>query len=133
MDSISTLIQTLNSANAAESENIMRVEKQIKYEFPNDYTDFLKISNGAEGFLGDSYINLWSVEDLPTLNESYQVNIYAPGLILFGSNGGGEAFALDTRSETITYVQVPFIGMDLESIEEISDSFLGFLNYFYCL
>jgi len=33
------------------------------------------------------------------MNEVYEVAKYAPGLILFGSDGGDEAFAFDFRTE----------------------------------
>jgi hypothetical protein len=54
--------------------------------------------NGGEGFIGENYLRAWPVEDLIQSNKDYRVDEAAPGLFLFGSSGGGEAFAFDTRS-----------------------------------
>jgi hypothetical protein len=53
---------------------------------------------GAEewrgGFIGENYLMAWPVEDLIQFNKEYLVDEAAPELFLFGSSGGGEAFAL---------------------------------------
>ena len=53
---------------------------------------------------------------------------YAPGLVFFGSNGGGEAFAFDARvGEGMKIRMVPFVGMSLQDAKFIADTFQGFL------
>jgi hypothetical protein len=86
--------------NSPASERSIHAFKVIaKHELPEAYLKFLLQSNGGEGFIGhSSYIILWAIEDLIKMNESYQVDEYAPGLFLFGSDGGGEAYAFDIRS-----------------------------------
>jgi hypothetical protein len=49
-------------------------------------------------------------------------------LLLFGSDGGGQAFAFDTRSAANPIVCVPFVGMELKEALPIASSFTGFLE-----
>jgi hypothetical protein len=95
---------------------------------PQDYLGFLRGSNGGEGFLGQSYVILWRAEDLQRLNAGYEVGLYAPGLLLVGSSGGGDAFAYDKRQQPWRLVRVPFVGMDLRLVDPMADTFEGFLR-----
>jgi hypothetical protein len=71
---------------------------------------------------------LWAAEELGRLNKAYEVQTYAPGLVLFGSDGGGEAYGFDLRGDARTIVEVPFVGMDWKLANTISQSFGGFLE-----
>ena len=62
------------------------------------------------------------------MNKAYEVAEYAPGLLLFGSDGGGEAFAFDTRSATKPIVSVPFVGMELTVTRRLASNFTEFLE-----
>ncbi len=115
--------------NGKSFTNIKAVGKALGIRFPADYLQFMQKYNGGEGVIANSYIALWSAENIAELNEAYAVTEFAPGLILFGSDGGDLAYAFDTRRESIRVVAVPFIGMDLKTINDCADSFIGFLEY----
>ena len=85
-------------------------------------------SDGGEGFIGLAYVIFWRLGELLEMNNGYQVEKYAPGLLLFGSDGGGEAFAFDTTQKGVTIGIVPFIGMCVEEYCPIAETFLAFLN-----
>jgi hypothetical protein len=103
--------------------------RDLKVELPHDYREFLRASNGGEGFVGQNYIALWRAEELKTLNDGYDVGQFAPGLLLFGSDGGGEAYAFDTRANPWVVVQTPFIGMGDPSLTiPLGRSFTEFLH-----
>ena len=90
------------------------------------------MTNGGEGFIGEEeYLMLWSVEELPSLNEAYEVQQYAPGLLLFGSSGGGEAYGFDTRNQRFEILRVPFIGMAWDLAQPIANSFDLFMRTLY--
>jgi hypothetical protein len=95
---------------------------------PPDYLGFLRGGNGGEGFIGRSYVMLWRVEELQRLNIGYEAHRYAPGLLLIGSSGAGDAFAYDKRRKPWRLVRVPFVGMDLCLVDPIADDFPGFLR-----
>jgi hypothetical protein len=95
---------------------------------PETYMSFLMDKNGGEGFVGDDYVILWRADEIERFNREYEVSIYAPTLLLFGSNGGGEAYAFDTREGSWSVVRVPFIGMDLKYAVPLARSFTEFLE-----
>ena len=101
---------TLNPGVSADT--LDRVMQALNLALPKDYREFLRASNGGEGFLGPNYVMLWKAEELGPLNDGYETARFTPGLLLFGSDGGGEAYAFDTRECPWAVVQVPFIGMD---------------------
>jgi len=90
---------------------------------PGDYLDFLRQHNGGEGFIGDNYIVLWKAEELADFNREYEVEKYAPGILLFGSDGAGEGYGFDTESAAMPIVHVPFIGMERRYATPIAKDF----------
>jgi hypothetical protein len=121
--------ETFNRRVAASAEAIARAARSLGLQLPHDYECFLRFANGGEGFIGDHYAILWSAEELAQLNRDYEVQRYAPGLLIFGTNGGGEAFAFDTRRFPWAVVQVPFIVMELDAAEPLAPSFEAFLTF----
>jgi hypothetical protein len=95
---------------------------------PPDYLAFLREANGSEGSVGrrEKYLVLWPVGDIMRINADYHVQELAPHLLLFGSNGAGEAYAFKLTTNPVTVVSVPFIGMDEEV--EWGSSFGEFLR-----
>ena len=112
---------------------IEQCQAKLSFLLPADYVQFLQKMNGGEGSLGENaYVALWRVEELGDRNAGYEVAEFAPGLFLFGSNGAGEAFAFDTRSDQFRIVAVPFIGMDdLRDAIVIATNFRGFLEVLF--
>jgi hypothetical protein len=123
------LLQNFNMTEAVSAEALSLFEEEFGVSLPKTYQDFLKLSNGGEGFLGeDAYLILWPLEELIQLNSAYQVGELAPGLFLFGSNGGGEAYGFDTMLGGMPIVEVPFVGMDRAYANTIASDFLKFLE-----
>ena len=110
--------------NVTAPEAVLRdVYAKLPCSLPPDYVCFLQEHNGGEGFVGENYLIVWKAEELINFNREYEVNEYAPGILLFGSNGGGEGFGFDTRDVTLPIVRVPFIGMDLRYAIVVANSF----------
>jgi hypothetical protein len=125
-------IENLNRRPPATEEAISAFEKTSGKQLPTDYREFLKIANGGEGSIGkNAYVILWGVDELAPMNQAYEVENYAPGLFIFGSDGGGEAYGFDTRNPQWTTVQVPFVGMEWKLARPIAGSFQGFLEQLY--
>jgi len=108
---------------------ISESERDLELKLPDDYLAFLKTSNGGEGFVGNNYVMLWKIDELSSMNRSYETEVNAPGLLLFGSNGGGEAYGFDTRELQWPVVCVPFVGMQWKDARQIGRSFLDFLEH----
>jgi len=112
----------------AGRDAIDQVQTALKFPLPESYVKFLLTANGGEGFIGDSYVILWRVEELISANAAYNVAEFAPGLFLFGSNGGGEAFGFNTCSDAESIVSIPFVPMDKSDARPAGSNFEAFLE-----
>jgi hypothetical protein len=128
LGALAELIAQMELRPGASVALVQDVQSRLGFRLPRDYVEFITESNGAEGFVGNSYLVLWPIEEIIPTNDAYQVRVFAPGLLLFGSDGGGEAYAFDTRSGKMPVVSVPFVGMSLAAAKKLSRTFSGFLE-----
>lgn len=120
------LANNFDTVSPATPSAIEAAEKFFNLKFPTDYKEFLQFSNGVEGETADSYLVLWSAEELVELNQAYNVKEFISNIILIGSDGAEDAFGFDTTNMTI--VKLPFIGMGHIANEKLSDTFCDFLS-----
>jgi hypothetical protein len=99
----------------------------LQRQLPGDYVEVLQYMDGGEGFMGSEYVRLYPSKKLAELNKAYDVQEFAPGLLIFGSNGEGDAFAFDYRQNQPGVVRIPFIPMDIGYLEEEGSSVTEFL------
>jgi hypothetical protein len=128
LGTLAELIAQLELRPGASAALVQDVQSRLGFRLPRDYVEFITESNGAEGFVGNSYLLLWPIEEIIPTNDAYQVRVFAPGLLLFGSDGGAEAYAFDARSGKMPVVNVPFVGMRLAAVKKLSRTFSGFLE-----
>lgn len=122
-------LDRFNKRPPATPGQIVAFATASRLTLPKDYTDFLQQANGGEGIIGPSaYLILFAVDELASLNKAYQVEDYVPGLLIFGSDGGGEAYAFNAR-DAMRVVRIPFVGMDPSTVEVLADDFTGFIEY----
>lgn len=115
--------------NAPVSESdLERFKGEAGFALPEDYVEFLRRRDGGEGFIGNAYAIFWRLDELRRMNEAYQVEEYAPGFFIFGSDGGGEAFAFDARTTARSISSLPFVGMEPSLARTIAPTFKGFLE-----
>lgn len=116
MIDIGLLTAQLGRNPPAAAQDIDILISESKVSLPPGYVEFMRRSDGAEGPVGRKgrYLVLWPVAEIIRLNEQYHIDEFAPHLLLFGSDGGGEAFAFDRRTDPATIVRAPFVGLDEE-------------------
>ncbi|PID44177.1 MAG: cell wall assembly protein [Proteobacteria bacterium] len=124
-EKLELLVGDFSFGERASEDALSQLDKLC---LPDDYLSVLSESNGGEGFVGEEYFILWKAEELISFNKEYEVEKYAPGIFLFGSNGGGEGFGFDTRTKPYKVVEIPFIGMDLQYATPVADSFTHLLE-----
>lgn len=113
-------------------KNITSIESQLNISFPKDYISFMLESNGAEGAIGENgHLQLWSIDVLIQHNEGYEVKEFASGVTLFGSDGGNVAYGFFEKNKKTHIIEIPLMGMDLNEMEVISNTFVNFLDYLY--
>jgi hypothetical protein len=81
---------------------------------------------GFEGFLGETYLRLYRVQELDALNQAYNVPSLLPEAIVFASDGCGEAFA-SLRGRTVV-VRVPFLPLAAEYMQQVATGFGEFVS-----
>jgi len=123
------LLEGLDLNPGASESDLRQVEAALAVVLPLEYVDLMRYSNGAEGPIGaSSYLVLWPIEEIIPLNEDYAAGEFAPGLILFGTDGGGEGYAFDTRSAALPIVAVPLVGISLDEATLRGRTFGEFLR-----
>ena len=128
-EKIEKYISQMEKAAGASLLELQKSESELGFKFPEEYANFLSQTNGAEGAIGEAaYLVLWSIENVGSLNKAYKVNEYAPYLTLFGSNGGGTAFAFDRRLASLPIVEIEFMDIGLEEPKLLGQTFLDFLE-----
>lgn len=123
---VERLLVQFEKRPAADLDSLKQFERESGLTLPTEYAEFLMLHNGGEGFIGEAYLMLWPIEELFQLNKGYDVAHYAPGLLMFGSDGGGEAFAFDVQTKAI--VMIPFIGLEQSDLSPIASTFYQFLE-----
>ena len=116
---------------SASATSIAECEQKLGRALPAEYVQFLSMMDGGEGFINREYVIFYSVGDIISVNQSDEIEKAAPGLVVFGSDGGGEAYGFDTRDPKWPVVQLPFIGMEWSAAWPKGDSFYGFLVTLY--
>ncbi|WP_267127530.1 SMI1/KNR4 family protein [Xanthomonas sacchari] len=111
----------------ADARALEELASNLDFDIPSDYLDFLRSHDGGEGFVGNRYVILWRCRELLEFNREYEVEKYAPGVFLFGSDGGGEGYGFDKDSPELPVISVPFIGMNRKHIKFISRKFSDFV------
>ncbi len=120
------LANNFDTVSPATPSAIEAAEKFFNFKLPTDYKEFLQFTNGLEGETTDSYLVLWSAEELVELNQAYNVKEFLSNIILIGSDGAEDAFGFDTTNMTV--VKLPYIGMGHIANQKLSDTFGDFLS-----
>ena len=113
----------------APSLDIERLRQRCP-KLPTDYFAFLSRSNGGEGFVGISpgYFQLWPAHEIDL--STYELNVYLPGYIAVGSNGGGELYVFATEGIPAGFFMVPAVGMKPDTLRLVTSTFEEFVNAF---
>lgn len=121
----SSLTVDLGPASPAEIEE---VERQLDTRLPADYKAFVVSADGTEGWIGGTYVAFWPVARLVEFNLIVRCADFAPGLLLFATNGGGEGYGFDARGGEWSVVKMQIVGMAWELGLPMAPSFTAFLE-----
>lgn len=94
-----------------QRNQLNEVERQIGFSLPASYRALL---NSIQTQSKKPPLLIYPIEKLVSHNKANQMQEFAPGAFLVGSDGGGEGLVLDVREESPTYGQfyfMPFIPM----------------------
>jgi len=125
---LALVTKNLTKHKGASKDVITKVSSLLDFAFPQDYSEFMQETNGGEGSMGQAnYLILWKIEELAKLNKEYDAELYAPGYLIIGSNGGGTAYAFDKSKSNV--VSFEFVGMTMEEEAQLlGNDFTSFLQ-----
>lgn len=111
-------------ASVQELEQIPLLDR-----LPADYVEFMKRSNGGHGSVEKEHLIVFPAQEIAKINQAAAVERFAPGLLIFASNGGGQSYAFDLRHGMTSIVR--FHDMDLGDEEPVwcADTFERLLAY----
>lgn len=98
---------------------------------PEDYLTFLLHCNGGEGQLGvePGWFQIWPAEEVLEFQVGYHQVEFIPGFFGFGSSGGGDLIAFDTRGDRPwPIVTIPFIPMEPKYATVVAHDFTEFIQ-----
>ena len=124
LDALSTRLRPRWVARLAAREDEL-VALDALGPLPADYLAFLRRHDGGEVVLGDQRLVIWRTFEVLDRNRNYDP---PPGLVLFGSDGGSQALAFDTRAGRCRVVIVPFAGMASQETFDVGGSLVALLE-----
>lgn len=101
------LISGLELRPGASIEAIAGLERHFEFRFPSDYAQFLTMSDGAEGTVGEWHIRLYSTAELLERNRAWTAQGFKPYFVIFADDGDSEAFVFATRPMAPWITQMP--------------------------
>jgi len=129
-EEIKKLVGMMDLNPGAKEQSLLALSEETGYKFLHQYLEFMRFSDGAEGPIGpNNYLVIWPINEIKELNKGYAVDEFAPGLVLFGGDGGDTAYAFDTRSEEMPIVEVSLEDLDIRNVKPCGATFNDFLEY----
>jgi SMI1 / KNR4 family (SUKH-1) len=86
---LTALRTALDGRPGSSLEAIRETERLIDFEFPPDFVAFFMLCDGGEGWWGDNYLRIDSLEDLQFRNTNPDLQRNLSDIVLFGGDGGG--------------------------------------------
>lgn len=116
------------TSTTSDKTDLVDIEREIGFDLPDDYKDFLLRHAGHETQIGEEYIKLWDKDDLLSLNQDYKIFESLSGTIGIGDNGAGEFIGIEKLVDGgLRIVLTPFIDLDNQYHIEVGQSFTDFL------
>lgn len=126
---IEQLVSGLETRPGASQDAIDSLCDCLCIRPPNQYLDFLRWSDGGEGWIGDrqnSYLIIYSIEEAIAARGHFLEAGAPDWVVLFGSSGGGSGYAFDARTESMPIIETDWC---FEVTERRGSTFLEFLEF----
>jgi len=114
----------MNRESGASEQEVAELEKRLKLSLPDSYKSILRFTNGAAGRIGSQEFLLYSIDEALDANSKLQA--FTEGLVIFGSNGGDEAYVFDPANNWYIGMS-PWIPMGRRELVPVSRT----LNEFF--
>jgi hypothetical protein len=112
---------------ALDAIQLAKFEHDFGFPLPEFMRFLYDRFDGFSGNFGKRYAILFRLDELRDQNDRYRLDSIAEGLVLFGSDGSGEAFCF-THGVSSTIVRLPFVPMSRKYEKPISADSRQFLE-----
>ena len=109
------------AAPPAAAGDIAAAEEALGITLPEDYKAFLRLHDGARGWIGNTRFELWRAGELAAINRDQS----ELGLLAFGGDGRTALLAFDLRSRPPAVVIVPLATFNHDAARPVASSFSG--------
>lgn len=123
----SGLASELLTKGGASREAIAAAEAALGTSLPTSLSAFVELADGAEGWVAGDYLAMWPVGRLGELNDRARIASFAPSLVAFATNGGGEGYFFDRA--TGEFINSPMIGLGDVEPTPVGTSFDAMLEW----
>lgn len=104
------------------------LERDLSISLPESYRRFMLRSNGCDGPVGELWIILYAAERVSAETTKHRLSIGVEEAVFIGTDGGGEAYIIDTRQSPPRFGSIPFIGDGLDDISFVSETLDEFVQ-----
>jgi hypothetical protein len=94
---------------------------------PEDCLAFLRASDGAEGWIGENYVQVARARSAAQTTTAFAQ--WVPGLLFFASDGAEGLFAFDLRDDARRVAITHTDDLELEGLVYAAESFTAFLGF----
>jgi hypothetical protein len=121
------LTREMQTKPGATEVILQNLQAKARVALPDDYLAFLRWSNGADGDIGDNYIQIWSAQDIAS--DPYPYEDLEPNILFVAGDGGAALFGFDTRVQPMRVVLTHHLDLGDELLIPIAPSFMAFLEF----
>lgn len=134
LDKIKEMTKDMEYNKPSTKEELEKIEKEFNIVLPEDYKNFMLLTNGAEGPIGEyGYLAIFDTEEVKWYNTEGPLKEHFPELFFIASIRGGYVYALDTRKESMKYVRVDDFATQYDEVEEVCDTFERLIEIEYLI
>jgi len=113
----------MNREPGASEQEIAKLGIGFRVFLPEDYKSILRFANGAAGRIGPEELLIYSIDEV--LDANLRFDKFREGLVIFGSDGGGEAYVFDP-SDAWSIGMMPWIPAGRKELVPLARSVHGF-------
>jgi hypothetical protein len=105
---LQALVSGLDQRPPADVSGLLEIAAARGVELPPDYVEFMAQSDGGDGDVGSSWLELWSLDEIKESAEAPEARY--EGVLLFAGDGGNTVYGFDGHREN-EIVEGDWIGL----------------------
>ncbi|MBU3107983.1 SMI1/KNR4 family protein [Clostridium gasigenes] len=109
----------------ATKEEVIKIEEEFGFKLPNEYKDFLAVTNGL---LTNGTISIFGADNILERNRTYEVQVYAEGYVAIGLRDGDDFLLMHTEETAKEVISVDCGDMNPINAEPFAEDFIEWIN-----